>query len=319
MVLNVGLMWSAPAVRGVATGKTATAIPFFFQTPLTRRCLSTASQPMHNQPAPTPTPKPSPAPTQAPPSKPALSEDILTLPNLLTISRLLATPYIGYLVATHQFVPACTLLFVASLTDLLDGWLARRTNRYTVFGSIADPAADKALVTTMVISLAVSGMLPLSIAAIIIGRDVALVISAFIIRYRTLEPPKTFTRYFNPRLPSASVTPTQISKYNTFLQLLLLGCLTLYPILFPDQGSPGLMLTEAKEEASSPYGDTIARAKTWIDPSITALMWITAATTIWSGVGYLGGAGSAKVLAARAQTVSQKVKSSLNKPPPPSS
>lgn len=232
--------------------------------------------------------------------------------------RLALTPYIGYLVATHHFVPACTLLFIASITDLLDGWLARRTGKYTVFGSIADPAADKALVTTMVISLAMSGMLPWSIATVILARDVALVISAFIIRYRTLEPPKTLVRYFNPKLPSATVTPTQISKYNTFLQLLLLGVLTLYPILFPnqppprldfssstanaeckksDEGEPAIM-EEARQKLAQ-NGLLSEEAKQWVDKGIAALMWITAATTVYSGAGYLGGAGTGKVLANR--------------------
>ncbi|SNX84674.1 related to CRD1 - cardiolipin synthase [Melanopsichium pennsylvanicum] len=285
------------------------------------------------------------APTSTPPQQP-LSEDILTIPNLLTISRLALTPYIGYLVATHHFVPAVTLLFIASVTDLLDGWLARKTGKYTVFGSIADPAADKALVTTMVISLAMSGMLPWIVASIILGRDVALVISAFIIRYRTLQEPKTLKRYFNPKLPSATVTPTQISKYNTFLQLLLLGLLTLYPILFPNQQSPTLSfssttstcntctissenkrtvesqgeskLVERTRTSLEQKGLVSPKAKAWIDKAITTLMWITAATTVYSGVGYLGGSGTGKVLAARAHGVTKKVKQSFKKPPPPS-
>lgn len=247
--------------------------------------------------------------------------------------RLAVTPYIGYLVATHHFVPAVTLLFFASLTDLLDGYIARRTGKYTVFGSIADPAADKALVTTMVISLAMSGILPWTVASIILGRDIALVISAFIIRYRTLEPPKTLARYFNPSLPSATVTPTQISKYNTFLQLLLLGLLTLYPILFPNQPSPGLSFSngvdvekrvKAGSEAESPMveetrkqlaekGSLGQQAKRWIDAGITALMWITAATTVYSGLRYLGGAGTGKVLASN---VREKMRISLAKNKP---
>ncbi len=234
-------------------------------------------------------------------AKPALSEDLLTLPNVLTMLRLALTPYIGYLVATHQFAPACVLLFVASITDVLDGWLARRTGKYTVFGSIADPAADKALVTTMVVSLALSGMLPWPIATVILGRDIALVVAAFVIRYRTLQPPKTLQRYFNPRLPSASVTPTQISKYNTFLQLLLLGILTMYPLLYPN--SPPPPLVPAKQEDDS--------TKRLVDRAVAALMWITAATTVWSGLGYIGGAGARKVLAQRAPTLLTRTK-----PPP---
>ncbi|SPO26149.1 uncharacterized protein UTRI_02425 [Ustilago trichophora] len=147
-----------------AAGTTRT----FSSTPLNRTQPSSASA------------SSTPPPPSSPPRQP-LSEDILTIPNLLTMLRLALTPYIGYLVATHNFVPACTLLFIASITDLLDGWIARKTGKYTVFGSIADPAADKALVTTMVISLALSGMLPWTVATIILGRDVALVISAFVI------------------------------------------------------------------------------------------------------------------------------------------
>ncbi|KAJ1598281.1 hypothetical protein NDA14_003489 [Ustilago hordei] len=282
---------------------------------------------------PTPSTPPQPSTPSSPNPKQPLSEDILTIPNLLTMLRLAVTPYIGYLVATHHFVPAVTLLFFASLTDLLDGYIARRTGKYTVFGSIADPAADKALVTTMVISLAMSGILPWTVASIILGRDIALVISAFIIRYWTLEPPKTLARYFNPSLPSATVTPTQISKYNTFLQLLLLGLLTLYPILFPNQPSPGLSFSngvdvekrvKAGSEAESPMveetrkqlaekGPLGQQAKRWIDAGITALMWITAATTVYSGLGYLGGAGTGKVLASN---VREKMRSSLAKNKP---
>lgn len=243
--------------------------------------------------------------------------------------RLGVTPYIGYLVATHQFVPACVLLFLASITDVLDGWLARKTGKYTVFGSIADPAADKALVTTMVISLAMSGMLPSSLAFIILGRDLALVTSAFVIRYQTLQHPKTWRRYFNPKLPSATVTPTTISKYNTFLQLLLLGLLTLYPILFPNQPSPTLAWSRNKQpvpvqsqvetaavaDARNSLAETgllSPKAKQWIDSSLTALMWLVAFTTVWSGLGYIGGAGTRKVLAERAS----KMRSSLSTPKP---
>ena len=235
----------------------------------------------------------------APPTRPpglgqgqGLSEDIATLPNVLTISRLLMTPYIGHLVLTHELRSACAFLFVAAVTDLLDGWIARRTGKYTVFGSIADPAADKALMTTMVVTLGLSGMMPLPLMALILGRDAALVVSAFVIRFRTLQPPRTLARYFNPRLPSATVTPTQISKINTFLQLLLVGALTIFPVLFPppEQGQP------------QPQPQPESQARVYASKAITAFMYIVAATTVWSGLGYLGGAGSARVLARKLPT-----------------
>lgn len=71
----------------------------------------------------------------------------------------------------------------------MDGWLARRFNMGTVFGSILDPAADKALMTTLTIALAVRGLLPVPLAILILGRDVALSISAFYFRYISLPEP----------------------------------------------------------------------------------------------------------------------------------
>ncbi|PWN30777.1 hypothetical protein BDZ90DRAFT_209299, partial [Jaminaea rosea] len=150
-------------------------------------------------------------------------EELLNLPNILTASRIASTPFLGYLIITDRLAAAVGLLFAAAVTDLLDGWLARKWNKFTVFGSIADPAADKLLMTVMVVTLGYRGFLPPSLASLIILRDVGLVGLAFVIRYRTLPAPVTWSRYWNPRLPSAQVEPTQISKYNTFLQLLSVG------------------------------------------------------------------------------------------------
>lgn len=71
-------------------------------------------------------------------------------------------------------------------------------------------------------------------AGIILGRDVGLAISAIYYRWISLPPPKTFARYWDFSLPSAEVRPTTISKYNTFLQLALVGITTAAPILTYD-------------------------------------------------------------------------------------
>ncbi|CAD6924890.1 unnamed protein product, partial [Tilletia controversa] len=191
-----------------------------------------------------------------------LSENIYTIPNFLTASRLATCPIIGWQVLEGNMKTATALLFFSALTDLLDGYLARRMNSHTVFGSIADPAADKALMTVMVVTLGIKGLIPPLLAMLIIGRDVGLVISAFYIRYKSLPPPKTFSRYWDFSLPSASVQPTQISKYNTFLQLSLVGLSTVLPIFSP----------ETQELCA---------------PAMTAFQWIVAGTTIWSGASYI--------------------------------
>lgn len=206
--------------------------------------------------------KPPPPSTPAPPAV-ALSEDILTLPNILTLSRMGLCPVIGWAVATHQAPLALGLLAVAGSTDLLDGWIARRYQSRTVLGSIADPAADKMLMATMVVSLGVSGAMPWPLALLILGRDVFLVGLAFYMRYRSLPPPRTLSRYFNPRLPSVHVTPTRISKANTFLQLVLVGILTLLPLL-------------PEEWRTHPHTQR----------AVTVLEGIVAATTLWTGLDY---------------------------------
>jgi cardiolipin synthase (CMP-forming) len=74
------------------------------------------------------------------------------------------------------------------------------------------------------------------LAGIILGRDVGLGIAAIYYRWISLPPPKTFTRYWDFSLPSAEVRPTTISKYNTALQLALVGATTAMPLLTVDVG-----------------------------------------------------------------------------------
>jgi cardiolipin synthase (CMP-forming) len=182
-----------------------------------------------------------------------LRENIYTIPNILTASRLVAAPFIGYCILHDHHALALGLFAYAGITDALDGWIARRWNLKTVVGTIIDPMADKTLMTVLTVALAVKGALPgmisvpffflataswapltrppVWLAVIILGRDVALAISAIYYRWISLPPPKTFARYWDFSLPSAEVRPTQISKYNTALQLGLMGLTTLAPVI----------------------------------------------------------------------------------------
>ncbi|KAF5000412.1 hypothetical protein FGRMN_1743 [Fusarium graminum] len=205
----------------------------------------------------------------AAPSRPAavLHEDIYTLPNILTFTRLAAAPVIGYLVLHDQHAWAVGLFAYAGITDLLDGWIARKWDSKTVVGTVIDPMADKTLMTILTICLAVKGALPIWCAGIILGRDVGLAISAIYYRWISLPPPKTFARYWDFSLPSAEVRPTTISKYNTFLQLALVGVTTAAPILTYD-------LTSA----------------------LTMMQYVVSGTTIWSGASYIYTKDAVKIL-----------------------
>lgn len=102
------------------------------------------------------------SPIPPPPSKlPSQQhENIYNIPNLLTLTRLISAPAIGYLIMHSELRLALGLFIYAGVTDLLDGWLARRYKLQTVVGSVIDPMADKLLMTIMTVSLAVKGLLP---------------------------------------------------------------------------------------------------------------------------------------------------------------
>ncbi|KAF2434741.1 hypothetical protein EJ08DRAFT_605318 [Tothia fuscella] len=194
-------------------------------------------------------------------------ENIYNVPNILTLSRLLATPAIGYLVLHDQHVWAVGLFAYAGVTDLLDGWIARKWNLQTVAGSVIDPMADKFLMTVLVGCLAAKGALPLWMAALIFGRDMSLGFGAIYYRYASLPEPKTFMRYWDFSIPSAEVHPTTVSKWNTLFQLGLIGATLTLPVL-----------------NSSVLPSTLAEID--FDSGLKAMQYLVAATTLWSGASY---------------------------------
>ncbi|KAK1779170.1 phosphatidyl synthase [Copromyces sp. CBS 386.78] len=195
-------------------------------------------------------------------------ENIHTIPNWLTLSRLVAAPFIGYCILHDHHAWALGLFAYAGVTDLLDGWIARKWNQGTVVGTIIDPMADKTLMTILTVTLATKGLLPVWLAVIILGRDVALAISALYFRWISLPPPKTMARYWDFSLPSAEVRPTAISKYNTALQLGLMGLTTVAPVV------PALSLGTA----------------------LMVMQYSVAVTTIWSGASYVYSKDAVKIL-----------------------
>lgn len=193
-------------------------------------------------------------------------ENIYTLPNFLTTTRILTAPLIPYFLVTSQPQLAFAVFAYSSLTDLIDGYLARRFNLHTVLGSILDPFADKLLMTTSTISLWYVSVFPSWLVLLILGRDAGLALSALYFRYISLPPEYRGMRagYWDFSLPSAEVRPTEISKINTLLQFLLVACGMALPVL----------------------PETLAAA--WnLQGVFEGWMGLVAATTVWSGASYL--------------------------------
>lgn len=110
---------------------------------------------------------------------------IRTLPNALTLLRLLLVPVFAWLLLAggghdpaHRLTAALVFMLAAA-TDLVDGELARRRHEVTNFGKIADPIADKALTGTALVILSWLGDLPWWVTAVIIVREVAVTLLRF--------------------------------------------------------------------------------------------------------------------------------------------
>ncbi|MCI5711971.1 MAG: CDP-diacylglycerol--glycerol-3-phosphate 3-phosphatidyltransferase [Lachnospiraceae bacterium] len=106
----------------------------------------------------------------------------MNLPNKLTIFRVILIPFFVFFVLTPYFPEygkyiAVAIFITASLTDLLDGKIARKNNLVTNFGKFMDPLADKLLVCSALICLVSNGKLPAWIVIIIISRE--FIISGF--------------------------------------------------------------------------------------------------------------------------------------------
>jgi CDP-diacylglycerol--glycerol-3-phosphate 3-phosphatidyltransferase len=99
-----------------------------------------------------------------------------TLPNLLTVFRILLVPVLVTALLSGLEIGdtlAAIVFVVASLTDALDGWMARRSRNVTTFGKLMDPLADKLLVTSALVSLVSLDRLEAWVAMVIIAREFA--------------------------------------------------------------------------------------------------------------------------------------------------
>ncbi len=128
------------------------------------------------------------------------------LPNLITIARLVLTPAIIVMVAEGRWQAGFFLFLVAGASDALDGWLAKTYSLQSELGAVLDPLADKALLISMFVTLAIGGQAPVWLANLIVSRD-ALIVGGVSVAWFLSRPIK--------------VKPHIVSKITTAAQLLL--------------------------------------------------------------------------------------------------
>jgi phosphatidylglycerophosphate synthase len=141
---------------------------------------------------------------------------IVTVPNLVSTSRVVLG--FGFLL-TEAVSMRLTLIAIASLTDFLDGWLARRTHAASRLGALVDPVADRFFALCVVIGFVASSQLSVWQAVALMFRDVMSIIGWFVARNVSWLRPITF----KARLLGMAVTVLQLL---TFLVVLLWPGLT---------------------------------------------------------------------------------------------
>uniref|UniRef100_A0AAX7TE60 Cardiolipin synthase (CMP-forming) n=1 Tax=Astatotilapia calliptera TaxID=8154 RepID=A0AAX7TE60_ASTCA len=158
-------------------------------------------------------------------------ENPWTIPNLLCVCRILLAPFLGHLIIQQKFHLSLALFALAGATDLLDGYIARTwPTQKSALGSALDPLADKILISILYVSLTYAELIPAPLTALVIFRDIGLIAAVFWVRYKTVPPPVTLTKFFNPCYTTAQLKPTLISKINTAIQLCLVAASLAAPV-----------------------------------------------------------------------------------------
>ncbi len=116
---------------------------------------------------------------------------ILTIPNALSVLRLLGVPvFLWLLLGPHADGWALALLAAAGVTDWADGVLARRLNQQSDFGALLDPAVDRLYILATLIGLVLRDILPLWLAIVLVARDAVLGLAVLRLRRRGWDPPQ---------------------------------------------------------------------------------------------------------------------------------
>ena len=139
---------------------------------------------------------------------------MLTLPNFLTLLRIIAIPIFLVFLSDDQFAAAFLLFLAAGITDAVDGAIARLTDTRSSLGAILDPMADKLLLLSSFIVLGLDGAIPRWLVALVVSRDIIVVGGYSVIFFVHQE--------------AIPVEPSRLGKVNTFFELFTIGFVLLY-------------------------------------------------------------------------------------------
>jgi cardiolipin synthase len=128
----------------------------------------------------------------------------VSIPNIITLGRILLVPVIVWAIASGQMEIAFALFVVAGISDAVDGFLAKRFNMASELGALLDPLADKALLVSIYVALGIWGAIPRWIVILVVSRDI-MIVGAVIVSW-----------LFDKPIP---MKPLMVSKLNTAAQV----------------------------------------------------------------------------------------------------
>ncbi len=135
----------------------------------------------------------------------------MSIPNLITLGRILLVPIVVWAIASGAMWIAFILFVAAGVSDAVDGYLAKRFHMTTELGAYLDPLADKALIVSIYLTLGINGIIPIWLVILVVSRDI-MIVGAVMLSWLVGSPLK--------------VKPLLVSKLNTVAQILF-ACVVL--------------------------------------------------------------------------------------------
>ncbi|TAK49951.1 MAG: CDP-alcohol phosphatidyltransferase family protein [Xanthobacteraceae bacterium] len=129
----------------------------------------------------------------------------MSIPNIITLGRILLVPVIVWAISSGQMMAAFILFCVAGVSDAVDGFLAKRFGMGTELGRLLDPLADKALLVSIYVTLGIANAIPRWLVILVVSRDI-MIIGAVLLSWLVGKP--------------VPLRPLMVSKLNTVAQVL---------------------------------------------------------------------------------------------------
>lgn len=117
--------------------------------------------------------------------KEKLAKDLFTVPNALSLIRILLSVGFCIMYFTEEKLAALIILVISGISDVLDGRIARKYNQVSDFGKVLDPFADKLFTISTVVCICISNILPVWLVCIIVAKELVLIVGALLLMRKT--------------------------------------------------------------------------------------------------------------------------------------